>query len=143
MCLEVRDGEKGPIVVECVKRRVTARTDKRRVGPEELLFVTRVKEDDGSWRHDYHLSNAPPDTPLSELARADDAEHRIEEMLQRAKSEAGLSDYEVRRWEGWHHHQTLSLIATWFLTLEARRGKKQGAGNDGATGEGGARGAAA
>jgi SRSO17 transposase len=141
--LDVRDGEKGPIVVECVKRRVTARTDKRRVGPEELLFVTRVKEDDGSWRHDYHLSNAPADTSLSELARADDAEHRIEECLQRAKSEAGLSDYEVRRWEGWHHHQTLSLTATWFLTLEARRGKKRGAGNDGAAGEGGARVAAA
>ena len=33
------------------------------------------------------------------------AEHRIEECLQRAKSEAGLGDYEVRHWKGWHHHQ--------------------------------------
>ena len=31
----------------------------------------------------------------------------------------------VITWEGWHHHQTLSLIATWFLTQETRRGKNQ------------------
>ncbi len=35
-----------------------------------------------------------------------------------------LSDYEVRNWRGWHHHQVLSLIATWFLASEARWGKK-------------------
>ena len=53
------------------------------------------------------------------------AEHRIEECLKRGKSEAGLGDYQVRNWEGWHNnHQALSLIAMWFLVLEARRGKK-------------------
>jgi SRSO17 transposase len=57
------------------------------------------------------------------------AEHRIEECLKRAKSEAGLADYEVRTYAGWYHHQTLSLIATWFLTKEARRGEKIHAGD--------------
>jgi hypothetical protein len=52
------------------------------------------------------------------------AEHRIEECIQRSKSEAGLADNEVRNWKGWHHHQILSLIASWFLVTEARRGKK-------------------
>jgi hypothetical protein len=62
-------------------------------------------------------------TPLPELARVAKAEHRIEECIQRGKSEAGLADYEVRTWVGWHHHQVLSLIAVWFLTREARREK--------------------
>ena len=62
------------------------------------------------------------------------AEHRIEECLKRGKSEAGLGDYQVRNWEGWHNnHQALSLIAMWFLVLEARRGKKS-AGVDGPAG---------
>ena len=52
------------------------------------------------------------------------AEHRIEECLERAKSGAGLAEYQVRNWVGWHHHQTLSLLATWFATQEDRRGKK-------------------
>ena len=53
------------------------------------------------------------------------AEHRIEECLKRAKSEAGLADYQVRTWEGWHHHKTLSLLATWFLTRRPGGGKKR------------------
>ena len=81
---------------------------------------------------DYYLSNARIETPLAEFARAAKAEHRIEECLQRAKSEGGLADYGVRNWIGWHHHQTLSLIATWFLVTELRRGKKMDAGAHGA-----------
>ena len=71
-------------------------------------------------------------TPLAAYARTFKAEHRIEECLQRAKGEAALADYEVRTWRGWHHHQALALVATWFLTVEARRGKKMDAGVDGA-----------
>ena len=82
---------------------------------------------------DFYLSNASAQTPLTEFARAAKAEHRIEECLQRAKSEAGLADYEVRNWIGWQHHQTLSLIATWFLTTESRRGKKMDTSDDAAT----------
>ena len=78
----------------------------------------------GVLKTDYYLSNAHPDTSEAEFARAAKAEHRIEEGLQRAKNEAGLADYEVRHWKGWHHHQILSLIATWFLVTEARRGKE-------------------
>ena len=66
------------------------------------------------------------------------AEHRVEECLKRGKSEAGLGDYQVRNWLGWHHHRALSLIATWFLVVEAGRGKKEGAGVDGAAGACGA-----
>ena len=73
-------------------------------------------------------------TPLAAYARTFKAEHRIEECLQRAKGEAGLAGYEVRTWQGWHHHQALALVATWFLTTEARRGKKMDAGADGAAG---------
>ena len=124
--IEVRDGEKGPLSVEAVKCRVQARGEQRHVGPEELLFVTRVKET-GGWKIDFYLSNASAETPLAELARVAKAEHRIEECFKCAKSEAGLGDYEVRTWIGWHHHQTLSILSSWFLTMELRRGGKMDA----------------
>ncbi|MBI3466585.1 MAG: IS701 family transposase, partial [Planctomycetes bacterium] len=98
--VEVRAGEKGPLVVELVKVRVRAKTERRRTGPEETLVVMRERQPDGTTKHDYYLSNAACETPLVEFARVAKAEHRIEECLQRAKGEAGLSDYEVRTWEG-------------------------------------------
>ena len=129
--VDVRDGSKGPLVVELVKRRVVARTDKRQEGHEEVLVVIRFLERDTRRvvQTDYYLSNATADTHEAEFARVAKAEHRIEECIQRAKSEAGLADYEVRNWKGWHHHQILSLIATWFLVTEARRGKKMDTGD--------------
>ena len=67
---------------------------------------------------------------MAEFARVFKAQHRLEECLERAKGEAGLADYQVRTWEGWHHHQTLSLLATWFLTQETKRGKNPDASPD-------------
>jgi SRSO17 transposase len=130
--IEVRDGEKGPLIIEGVKRRVQARTETGGRGPEELLLVTREAQSDGTFKHDYYLSNADPEEPLTELARVSKAAHRVEECFRRGKSEAGLADYQVRNWRGWHHHQTLSLLAAWFLNQETRRGKNRDPGVDGA-----------
>lgn len=134
--VEVRDGEKGPLVVQVAWTWVQARTEGRVSEMAEWLVVFRERQGDGSYKHDYLLSNAPLTTAVSEFARVFKAQHRIEECLRRAKSEAGLGDYQVRTWSGWHHHQTLALLATWFLTQETRRGKKADAGVDGAAGGG-------
>lgn len=121
--IEVRDGEKGPLTVDVVKCRVRARTPTGGTGPDEVLFVTRERQADGTFKHDYYLSNADPTVPLEELARVAKAAHRVEDCLKRAKGEAGLGDYQVRTWRAWHHHQTLALLAAWFLNQETRRGK--------------------
>jgi SRSO17 transposase len=132
---EVRAGEKGPVVVQAVWTLVQARTEGQPSAVAEVLVVFRERQGDGSWKHDYLLSNAPLTTPVLEFGRVFKAQHRIEECLKRAKSEAGLADYQVRTWAGWHHHQTLALMATWFLTTETMRGKKN-ARADGAAGAG-------
>ena len=134
--VEVRDGEKGPVLVQGARTLVQARTEGRASDVAELLVVFRERQGDGSWKHDYLLSNAAVGTTLAEFARVFKAQHRIEECLKRAKGEAGLADYQVRTWAGWHHHQALSLLATWFLTQETRRGKKADAGADGPAGAG-------
>jgi SRSO17 transposase len=140
--IDVRDGSKGPLVVDVVKHRVVARTPRRQQGDEELVVVLRYRDRDNQQvvKVDFYLSNAEPGTPLWQLARVAKAEHRIEECLQRSKSEAGLADYEVRHWTGWHHHQTLSLLATWFLVTETLRGEKMDASDDVTADTGGHRG---
>jgi SRSO17 transposase len=129
--VEVRDGAKGPVLVQVAWTLVQARTQGKGSDVAERLVVFRERQGDGTWKHDYLLSNAALDIPVAEFARVFKAQHRIEECLQRAKGEAGLADYQVRTWEGWHHHQTLSLMATWFLTQETRRGKNADTRADG------------
>jgi SRSO17 transposase len=123
--IEVRDGAKGPLVVETVKRRVVARTHRRQQGDEEIRVGLRDRDRDNQQvvQVDDSLSNAVPETPRGALARVATAEHRSEACLQRSKSAAGLADYEGRHWTGWQQHQTLSLLATWFLVRETDRGK--------------------
>jgi SRSO17 transposase len=140
--LEVRAGEKGPVVVQAARTLVQARAEGRVCEAAETLVVFRERQADGASKHDYLLSNSVLEAPLGEFARVFKAQHRIEECLQRAKGEAGLGDYQVRTWRGWHHHQALSLLATWFLTQEARRGKNTDACSDGAAGAGAPRRAA-
>jgi len=130
MAVEVRDGEKGPLAVEALKRSVETGVRGRPTVAEETLVVVRYRDRDSAVvKTDYYLSNADAATPLAEFCRAAKAEHRIEECIQRAKGEAGIADYEVRNWIGWHHHQTLSLLASWFLNVETRRAEKKDAGD--------------
>lgn len=126
--VDVRDGEKGPLIVEILKGRVE--TSKRSSGgvAEETCVVIRYRDRDKKVvKQDYYLSNAPYATSVAEFARAAKAEHRIEECFDRGKGEAGMADYEVRGWVGWQHHQTLSMIASWFLNVETRRSEKKSA----------------
>jgi SRSO17 transposase len=126
----VRDGEKGPLVVDAMTTRVRARQEGR-VGPGERLVVIRPF---GESRVDYALTDAGPEVSLAEVARARRQRHRIEEMSAAGNGEAGLDHYEVRSWAGWHHHMTLSLVALWFLCLERRHVGGETPGDHGAAG---------
>ena len=36
----------------------------------------------------------------------------------------GLDEYQVRTWQGWHHHLALSLMAVWLLIGDIHRGQQ-------------------
>jgi SRSO17 transposase len=132
--VEVRDGEKGPLLVQAAWALVQAKEQGKASDVAEMLVAFRERQGDGGWKHDYALSNVVVEITREGFARVHKAEHRVEECLKRAKSEAGLGDYQVRTWKGWHHHQALSLLATWFLIQETRRGKNTDASADRARG---------
>src|SRR5262245_26024011 len=144
--LTVRDGEKGPVEIEMVTRRVQTRLERKRTGPHEWLVVTRSPlADEGALagqaspdardqdaHHGYRSYLTPTggakqdlEKPsLRELARVIKAGTCIEASFQRGKGEAGMDAYQVRTWEGWHHHMALTLIAVWFLIGETHRGQR-------------------
>jgi SRSO17 transposase len=80
----------------------------------------------------YYRVFAPATTPLEEAARAAGARWAVEVGFEQAKGEGGLDQYEVRRWEAWHRHVTLALLAHAYLEVtrlaaDAPAGRKGGA----------------
>jgi SRSO17 transposase len=59
----------------------------------------------------YYRVYAPEDTPPAEMVRAVGGRWQIATAIEEAKGLTGLADYEVRRWDGWHRHVTLCLLA--------------------------------
>ena len=42
----------------------------------------------------------------------------MERSIQDAKSELGMSDYQVRKYNGWYHHMALVILALAFIVKE-------------------------
>jgi SRSO17 transposase len=119
--LTVAEGAQGPRTYLFVARRVWESRDGL---PGRACWLLLRRNLDGSEPR-YYLSNAPIDTPLLTLAQVAAARWIIETEFQTAKGETGLDEYEVRSWQGWHHHLTLALLAGAFLlTLQQDWGGK-------------------
>jgi SRSO17 transposase len=112
-------GEKGLNFYDWAAIRVTPTTDE--VGEQWLLLRRSLENDEIT----YYLSNAPVSTPLEVLAEVASARWCIERLLEEAKGEAGLADYEVRHWQAWYRHITLSMVAHTWLTLVRHEERKK------------------
>src|ERR671916_172914 len=73
----------------------------------------------------YYICYGPADTELAELVRVAGARWAIEECFQTAKNETGLDHYQVRRYEAWYRHITLSMAAAAFLLITRNTLKKR------------------
>lgn len=79
----------------------------------------------------FFVTAGPPGTPLAALVRVEGARWGVEEALQTAKGDAGLDQYEVRRYQAWYRHVTLSMLAAAFLVVQcAASSQKRGRGGD-------------
>jgi len=65
----------------------------------------------------YYRVYGPDGTPLEEMVRVAGARWSSEESIKGAKGEVGLDQYEVRRWDAWHRHITLALLAHAYLEV--------------------------
>jgi SRSO17 transposase len=80
----------------------------RRPGREQWLVLCRNRDGGGG---SYYLSNAPVTMSVETLVRMSSAVTTATTSLDQSQSVIGLDAYEVRSWTGWHHHQTLCLLA--------------------------------
>jgi SRSO17 transposase len=66
----------------------------------------------------YWLATLPPRASLKKLVYFAKLRWRIERDYEELKQEIGLTDYEGRKWRGFHHHATICIAAYAFLVAE-------------------------
>jgi hypothetical protein len=67
----------------------------------------------------YSFSNGTlEDYTVQEYAYFQAQRYWVERCVDDAKNELGMSDYQVRKWQGWHHHHALVMMASVFLLKE-------------------------
>ena len=67
----------------------------------------------------YYICHSLTPVPLAELVRVAGSRWGVEETFQFAKNETGLDHYQVRKYQSWYRHITLSRIAAAFLAVTA------------------------
>jgi SRSO17 transposase len=118
---QVKAGEKGPILARFAFVRAVAARDQR-PGPDLWVVFRRSMSDPQELK--VFVSNAPPETPKTELVRLSGMRWPIETCFEEAKSNLGMAQYQTRSWRGWHHHMTLVILAHHFLVRVRLRHKK-------------------
>ena len=87
--------------------------------PEEWLLIEWPEDEPEPTK--YFLSTAPVEATLEQLIFVTKMRWRIERDYQELKQEFGLSHYEGRNWQGFHHHATLCVAAYGFLVAQRLR----------------------
>lgn len=84
-------------------------------GYERSLLVRRSRTSPDKLRA--FICFAPAGTPPQEFVRTAGRRWTVETFFKESKSLTGLDQYEVRSYDGWYKHITLSCIAMAFLTV--------------------------
>ena len=84
-------------------------------GFERSIIIRRSKRSQNELRA--YICFAPIDIPVQRLIEKIGCRWTIETCFGESKSEVGLDQYEVRSYDGWYKHITISCIALAFLTV--------------------------
>jgi SRSO17 transposase len=109
----VRHSTKGFILSRVVHREVWVWDGEKQKAHKWHLVVSDTNLSKNNRK--YSLSNAPSDTPLPRLFYMQGQRYWVERAIEDGKSHAGLADYQVRTWAGWHHHMAMVMLALLFM----------------------------
>ncbi|WP_157382757.1 IS701 family transposase [Nonomuraea coxensis] len=118
--LPAGDGAKGPRPYDWAMATLPPHADDDlggSAGFQRRLLVRRglAPDDRGERGPAFWLCFGPVGTPLRELVRIAGSRWAIEECLASARNQVGLDQYQVRRYDGWHRHITLAMLAHAYL----------------------------
>jgi len=121
--LSCGEGSKGPRLYDWALATVHFETEP---GYQRWLLARRslTANTKGELELAYYLCHGPAGTTIDELIGVAGARWAIEECFQTAKNEVGLDQYQVRRYDAWHRHITLAMLAHAYLAVTAAHAPK-------------------
>jgi SRSO17 transposase len=87
-------------------------------------YLIRKSIDDGELA--FYRCHNPKHAGFGDLVTVAGARWPIEECFGSGKNEVGLDEYQVRKYNAWHRHITLAMLAHSFLAIAAHKAKKGG-----------------
>jgi len=118
----VSEGTKGPIEYEFSRRQVTIAKNGL---PWKSVWLIMRRTLDKTPKFSFFISNASTSTKLNTFVWLSGLRWAIEQCFEETKSELGMNHYEVRKYQGWHHHILTCMLGHFFLWhLKIRLGKK-------------------
>jgi SRSO17 transposase len=116
------DGAHGPRVYDWVRVPI-----RREFGTDRRGWVLARRSISDPTEIAYYVCYGKRGTRLRELVRVAGTRWAIEESFQTAKNEVGLDNYQVRRYDAWYAHITLSMAAAAFLVATRAAEAEKGA----------------
>jgi SRSO17 transposase len=110
--LSCGEGAKGPRLYDWALVRL-ARLSQRKWGHWLLVRRSIAKPEEVA----YYVAFGPADTSMKTLVEVAGMRWSIECCIEVAKQEVGLGEYEVRRYDAWYRHITLSMLAQAYLNV--------------------------
>jgi SRSO17 transposase len=104
------DGAHGPRMYDWVRVPI-----RREFGTDRRGWVMARRSVSDPSEIAYYVCYGKRGTRLRELVRVAGSRWAVEESFQTAKNEVGLDNYQVRRYDAWYAHITLSMVAAAFL----------------------------
>jgi len=121
--IAVRDTTKGELKLSVHVSAVWIWDDKEDHARKQVLVIS-INHSDNKIK--YSLSNADIEsTPIERYAYMQAQRYWVERAFQDAKSELGMSDYQVQKWNGWYHHMGLVVLALSFIVKERIENKEE------------------
>lgn len=114
--MRLRDTTRGVLTVRCCRLRVYVWEGESENAQCWTLIVTKTLGPNPNTK--ISLSNAPKHTTLKRLGWMQRQRYWVERTFEDGKSECGMADYQVRKWNAWHHHMALVMMAMLFMLSE-------------------------
>lgn len=121
---DIRDTVKGKLRLLVYKKEVYTWDGKSSKAKKRVLIVTKTTDPNPKVK--YSFSNGDIKAySHREYAYFVSQRYWVERSFDNAKNELGMSDYQIRKWQSWHTHHSVMMLASLLITTKLIESKEE------------------